>query len=155
MTVKKIAENWGVSECTVRKYCKKGWILGAVKTGGRWDIPENYPKPYISKKRKFRSASEKSNYVMQAIGSGEFLDFRLLALSREEFDSYAWKLQEEGLVESGCEGYEATQKGLDRCDALQQRSRQTRKDAVCVAISAAGPVISAVGTVINLIPQLG
>lgn len=39
------ATEWGVSERTVNDMCKKGKIKGAVKSNGRWNIPDDAVKP--------------------------------------------------------------------------------------------------------------
>ena len=44
-TCKKKALEWGISERTVNDLCKKGRIPGAVKNGGRWQIPDEVTKP--------------------------------------------------------------------------------------------------------------
>ena len=51
-SVAKIAELWGLSERSVRKYCRDGKISGAFLTGKTWNIPENATKP----KRKKRAS---------------------------------------------------------------------------------------------------
>ena len=44
-TCKQKALEWGISERTVNDLCKKGRIPGAVKNGGRWQIPDEAIKP--------------------------------------------------------------------------------------------------------------
>ncbi len=42
LTVKDVAEKWGYSESTIRKWCKSGLIkvtIGAEKKNGHWQIP--------------------------------------------------------------------------------------------------------------------
>ena len=46
-----ISEKWGVSERYVQLLCKDGRVVGAVKFGNTWAIPENAEKP-TSKKGK-------------------------------------------------------------------------------------------------------
>ena len=45
MTTKEIAALWKVSETWVTILCKDNRIPGAVKEGGRWNIPANAQKP--------------------------------------------------------------------------------------------------------------
>ena len=48
LTVKEVAEKWGYSEATIRKWCKDGLIkvtVGAEKKSGHWQIPENAQCP--------------------------------------------------------------------------------------------------------------
>lgn len=45
MTCKEKALEWGISERTVNALCKNGRIPGAVKAGGRWQIPEEARRP--------------------------------------------------------------------------------------------------------------
>lgn len=42
---KQIAQEWNLSERTVNDLCKKGKISGAVKSGRRWQIPDNAVRP--------------------------------------------------------------------------------------------------------------
>ena len=39
-----MAEKWHVSERSVRNYCAKGRVTGAVLVGRTWNIPENAEK---------------------------------------------------------------------------------------------------------------
>lgn len=137
MTVKEAAVKWGMREWKVRSYCRKGYLSGAVKAGNRWRIPEGTRVPYISGKRKFTRPFEKSNYVLEAIASGLYLDFRLLALSREEFDSFARKLEDAGRVKRTDTGYEITQAGLDRCEGIHLQKEQRMRENVAMVISVA------------------
>lgn len=141
MTVKQIAAQWGITEATVRRYCRNGYIHGAVKLGNKWRIPDNYPQPYISRKRKFSSPSEKSDYVLFAIESGKALDFSLLALEPEEFHRYARSLLESGNLERDGSGYRLTQSGMDRCDGLRAKRRREVREAITTAASVAGVVL--------------
>lgn len=59
---KQIAQEWNLSERTVNDLCKKGKISGAVKSGRKWQIPDNAVRPvdgrvsnrkYIKKKDSF------------------------------------------------------------------------------------------------------
>ena len=47
-----MAEKWHVSERSVRNYCAKGRVTGAVLAGRIWNIPENAEKPERINKRK-------------------------------------------------------------------------------------------------------
>ncbi len=42
---KQIAQEWNLSERTVNDLCKKGKISGAVKSGRKWQIPDNAVRP--------------------------------------------------------------------------------------------------------------
>ena len=44
-TVKEISLKWGISERSIRDYCSKGRIPGAVLNGKTWLIPEDAKKP--------------------------------------------------------------------------------------------------------------
>ena len=54
LTSKETAENWGLSERSVRNYCANGRISGAFLQGKTWMIPETAAKP----ERKNKAASE-------------------------------------------------------------------------------------------------
>ena len=45
MTLKEVAEKWGVTPRRVNYYCAGGGISGAVKMAGVWLIPKNAEKP--------------------------------------------------------------------------------------------------------------
>lgn len=45
LSVKEIAEQWKLSERTVRNYCATNRIHGAFLTGKTWNIPENATRP--------------------------------------------------------------------------------------------------------------
>ena len=45
LTSEEIASIWKVSERSVRNYCNKGRVLGAILNGKTWMIPENAKKP--------------------------------------------------------------------------------------------------------------
>ena len=51
LSVKEMAEKWGVSERSVRNYCAQGRVPGAFLTGKIWNIPDNAQKPERSNKR--------------------------------------------------------------------------------------------------------
>ncbi|HHV14199.1 MAG TPA: Fic family protein [Bacilli bacterium] len=45
LSVSETAKKWGLSERSVRNYCKQGRVLGAYLNGKTWLIPENAIKP--------------------------------------------------------------------------------------------------------------
>ena len=45
MTLKEVAEKWGVTPRRVNYYCAAGRIPGAEKMAGVWLIPKNAEKP--------------------------------------------------------------------------------------------------------------
>lgn len=45
LTVKEVAEKWGISGRRVNLLCNEGRIEGAEKKGLMWLIPENAEKP--------------------------------------------------------------------------------------------------------------
>lgn len=59
MTVKEIADKWGISSRRVQIMCSNGKIDGAAKLGREWAIPYNAEKP-----------------VDGRITSGEYKDWR-------------------------------------------------------------------------------
>ena len=52
LSVADTAKKWNISERSVRNYCAKGRVSGAVLAGGTWNIPENATKPERSNKKK-------------------------------------------------------------------------------------------------------
>ncbi len=45
LTASEIAKKWGISERSVRNYCKQGRVKGAELKGKLWLIPEDAEKP--------------------------------------------------------------------------------------------------------------
>ena len=52
LTVSEIAKKWCVSERSVRIYCAKGRVEGAVLNGKTWNVPEDSEKPERTNKKK-------------------------------------------------------------------------------------------------------
>ena len=40
-----VAIEWGMSKRTINDLCNKGRVLGAIKVGRQWQIPDNAKKP--------------------------------------------------------------------------------------------------------------
>jgi len=45
LTLKEMAEKWGISDRMITIYCNEGRIPGAFKKGNMWLVPENAKKP--------------------------------------------------------------------------------------------------------------
>ena len=45
LTVKEVAERWGITSRMVTVYCSDGRLPGAVKKGNLWLVPEDAEKP--------------------------------------------------------------------------------------------------------------
>ena len=56
LSVAKMAENWGISERSVRNYCAQGRIAGAKLIGKTWYIPEDGQKPERTNRKKSEPA---------------------------------------------------------------------------------------------------
>lgn len=52
LNVKEVALKWKISERQIQLLCKKGRILGAVKFGNSWAIPDTVEKPVRLAKKK-------------------------------------------------------------------------------------------------------
>ena len=48
-SAKEMAKKWGVSKATVNKYCASGIIPMAEKVNRKWDIPDEWPKPPMTR----------------------------------------------------------------------------------------------------------
>lgn len=142
MTVKEAAVLWDVSEWRVRSWCRKGYLEAAAKVGGRWLIPEGTRRPYLSRKRKFTRPYQKTDYVREAIGSGLYLDFRLLALSREEFTQRAEMLVRSGEAERTGEGWRLTLAGENFLRKLDSDARKELRETISTAASLIGPALT-------------
>ncbi len=49
LTIKEVAEKWGVTRRRVQTLCSQGRIPGATRFGHEWAIPENVEKPVDSR----------------------------------------------------------------------------------------------------------
>ena len=58
ITVKQASIKWNVAERTVRNYCQKGKIEGAIIKNGEWLIPDDFSKPKRS------NAKNNKNYLL-------------------------------------------------------------------------------------------
>ena len=47
--IREIAEQWGCDEDTVRRYCASGIIPVAEKIKRKWSIPDEWPKPPMTR----------------------------------------------------------------------------------------------------------
>lgn len=59
LSVSETAEQWDISERSVRNYCAEGRIIGAKLEGGIWFIPETAEKP----ERTNKSIEKKANFA--------------------------------------------------------------------------------------------
>ena len=50
LTVKEMAEKWGITSRMVTVYCNENRVPGAIKKGNLWLIPEDSQKPYDNRK---------------------------------------------------------------------------------------------------------
>ena len=146
MNAKEISKLWNVNVKTVYSYCQKGYILGAYKKGKTWIIPDNYKQPYISRKKKFRSPCEKLNYVLAAFASGKQIDFRLLSISKLEFNHYTELLLKDNYLIEKDGFFEITAAGLFHCETIKNR----RKKEI---IETAKNIVECASFVIQLLPK--
>lgn len=59
LTVKEIAEKWGISGRRVNSLCNEGRIVGAEKKGSMWLIPKDAEKPVDLRYGKKQMTEEK------------------------------------------------------------------------------------------------
>ncbi|MDR1539048.1 MAG: DNA-binding protein [Clostridiales bacterium] len=52
ISVRKSAEQWGVTERQVQRMCSEGIIDGVIRFGNSWAIPSDSPKPTRTGKMK-------------------------------------------------------------------------------------------------------
>ena len=50
LTVAEISKKWDIAERSVRDYCNKGRVVGAILDGKTWLIPEDATKPIRQKR---------------------------------------------------------------------------------------------------------
>ena len=58
MTLKEVAEKWGVTPRRVNYYCAAGRIPGAVKMAGVWLLPKTAEKPLDMRTTQGRQQNE-------------------------------------------------------------------------------------------------
>ena len=61
ITVKQASIKWNLAERTVRNYCQKGKIEGAIIKNGEWLIPDGFNKPKRS------NANKNKNYLLEKL----------------------------------------------------------------------------------------
>lgn len=67
MNTKQAAERWNISNNEVTKYCRKGFVEGANKVGGHWNIPTNAARPYYFEPKKAESQLGRKALILRAI----------------------------------------------------------------------------------------
>lgn len=55
LSTTEIATLWGISERSVRDYCNKGRVIGAILEGKTWRIPEDATMPKRQKRTSNKS----------------------------------------------------------------------------------------------------
>ncbi len=69
-SVAAIAQQWGISERTVRNYCARGKIDGAILVGKTWNIPADAARPHRTHKRSHPTLLERLQEEKEARVSG-------------------------------------------------------------------------------------
>ncbi|MCM1212898.1 MAG: AAA family ATPase, partial [Blautia sp.] len=74
-TCKQIALEWGLSERTVNDLCKKGKIIGAVKSGKVWQIPDDAVRPVDKRiiSGKYRNSAGKAERKALPVGISDYV----------------------------------------------------------------------------------
>lgn len=73
-TCKEIAEMWEVTERTVTALCKAGKIPGALKSGKRWEIPDDAQKPLDGRISSGKYTKKKRNVLRKLpIGISDYI----------------------------------------------------------------------------------
>jgi len=55
ISVKEASKKWGISERRIQKLCEEGRILGVVRFGRSWVIPEDAEKPMDARLKEQRN----------------------------------------------------------------------------------------------------
>jgi predicted site-specific integrase-resolvase len=58
MSAIEAAEKWNVSDVTVSKWCRLGYVPGAIKTRSQWLIPQNLALEDVSRRPTGRPPTE-------------------------------------------------------------------------------------------------
>ena len=59
LTVKEVAERWGITSRMVTVYCSDGRLPGAVKKGNLWLVPEDAEKPDDNRKNNGKNSRQR------------------------------------------------------------------------------------------------
>jgi Fic family protein len=81
LTVKEIAEKWGLSERRVRKLCDDHRLAGAERTGWIWLVPESAERPVDGRILRHKLRQKEG---MKMAG----MDFTAIDRKRKEFDKF-------------------------------------------------------------------
>ena len=74
-TCRQLATEWGIAERTVNDLCKKGRIVGAVKEGRAWQIPDDAEKPADGRisSGKYKTPPEEREHKPLPIGISDYV----------------------------------------------------------------------------------
>ena len=100
MKVKEYCERYGFSESAVYDWLKKGLIEGADDSSGVWCIPEEARPRYVPAKKKNRDARDNAYDVIKALGTGRYIDAKVIWLLEVDYQDLIDTLLEMGLIES-------------------------------------------------------
>ena len=65
LTVNEISKKWNISERSVRDYCNKGRVVGAILQGKTWLIPEDAAKPLRQKRHTIKDVTLLSTLIRE------------------------------------------------------------------------------------------
>ena len=91
MTIQEAATKWRVKEPTIRKYIKKGYILGVEQN----QLPD-IPKPYTKAKPKKSSAID--NVIIKTLNLNLYISYAILDLSKDRFEERLKALEQNGSI---------------------------------------------------------
>ena len=107
LTVRKMAERWGLSDRTVQQLCNQGRIPGARKFGRAWAIPADAEKPDSPHRDTEPAPAPPAEEPVRLTCGGLELDPRRrtvtvqgeeVSLTFKEFELLAYLLRNKGLV---------------------------------------------------------
>lgn len=94
MNTKQAAVQWGVTQSTVQKYCKLGFVRGVKPGVVPYQIPDAAKCPYVVR-RATRSQQKDCDHILRAVNGGYDLHAKAIKLEAGALQAYLDMLCEE------------------------------------------------------------
>lgn len=97
LTTKQAAQKWGISQKTIQKYCREGFIEGAMKLR-QWQIPEQARPPLYRSPKKLGTHIQRTTAILQALDQQKTIPLSKLGPTLSEVSAHFQQLQNLGFV---------------------------------------------------------
>lgn len=121
MTTKEAAYIWGISQSRVQKYCREGFIDGAIKMR-QWQIPDTAYQPFYFTSKKAQTQQQQMQLILKALNQQKTIPITKLSRDTQRVNALFTLLLQERLVtpiqtvdkeKDWFQTHQLTQKGID------------------------------------------